>query len=72
MTATVLKTFITTLTAIDTTDGLLKHFIGFNILANDWREAEDIVKKQFPYLAIHGEKIVEYDMNFNVIDDSLN
>jgi hypothetical protein len=62
-----MKTFITTLIAIDTTDGLIKQFVGCDILANNWEEAEEIVKSQFPYLAIHGEKIDEYDMNFKLI-----
>jgi hypothetical protein len=56
-----MKTFITTLLAIDKTDGFTKKFFGQNILANNWEEAEAICKTHFPYLKVHGELICELD-----------
>jgi len=32
-----MKTYLTALQAIDNTDGLLKQFIGQNIIANNWQ-----------------------------------
>jgi len=67
-----MKTYITTLQAIDNTDGLLKQFIGQNIMANNIDEAEEICSTSFPYLFVLGEKICEYDENMNEVDVSLN
>jgi len=67
-----MKTYITTLKAIDNTDGLLKQFIGQNIMANNIDEAEEICIKQYPFLSVLGEKICEYDENMNEVDFSLN
>jgi len=67
-----MKTYITTLQAIDKTDGLLKQFIGQNIMANNIDEAEEICITSYPYLEVLGEKICEYDENMNEVDVSLN
>jgi len=67
-----MKTYITTLQAIDNTDGLLKQFIGQNIIANNFDEAEAICNVLHPYLSVLGEKICEYDENMNEVDVSLN
>jgi len=67
-----MKTYITTLQAIDNTDGLLKQFIGQNIMANNIDEAEEICINSFPFLSVLGEKICEYDENMNEVDVSLN
>jgi len=67
-----MKTYITTLQAIDNTDGLLKQFIGQNIMANSHNEAEEICINSFPFLSVLGEKICEYDENMNEVDVSLN
>jgi len=67
-----MKTYITTLQAIDNTDGLLKQFIGQNIMANNFDEAEEICNTQYPFLSVLGEKICEYDENMNEVDVSLN
>jgi len=67
-----MKTYITTLQAIDNTDGLLKQFIGQNIIANNIDEAEEICNNQYPFLSVLGEKICEYDENMNEVDVSLN
>jgi hypothetical protein len=56
-----MKTFVTTLLAIDQTDGFTKKFFGQNILANNWEEAEQICKTHFPYLKIKGELVCELD-----------
>jgi len=47
-----MKTYITTLQAIENTDGLLKQFIGQNIMANNIDEAEEICSTSFPYLEV--------------------
>jgi len=67
-----MKTYITTLQAIDNTDGLLKQFVGQNIMANNIDEAEEICSNQYPFLIVLGEKICEYDENMNEVDVSLN
>jgi len=67
-----MKTYITTLQAIDNTDGLLKQFIGQNIMANNIDEAVFICNTLLPYLEVLGEKICEYDENMNEVDVSLN
>ena len=67
-----MKTYITTLNAIDKNDGLIKLFVGQNILANNWDEAEEICIECFPYLTILGEKICEYDENIKEILLNLN
>jgi len=67
-----MKTYITTIQAIDNTDGLLKQFIGQNIIANNFDEAEEICINQYPFLSVLGEKICEYDENMNEVDVSLN
>jgi hypothetical protein len=56
-----MKTFVTTLLAIDQIDGITKKFFGQNIMANNWDEAEVICKTHFPYLKIHGELLYELD-----------
>ena len=67
-----MKTFITTLLAIDQTDGFTKKFFGQNILANNWEEAEQICKLHFPYLKVHGQLVCELEektlkeINFNL------
>jgi len=67
-----MKTYLTALQAIDNTNGLLKQFIGQNIMANNFDEAEEICINQYPFLSVLGEKICEYDENMNEIDVSLN
>jgi hypothetical protein len=68
-----MKTYITTLLAIDKTDGFTKKFFGQNILANNWDEAEEICKTHFPYLTIHGELICELnEENLTEVNFSLN
>lgn len=55
-----MKTFYTTLEAIDPENGELKTWSGPRISANHMMEAE-ILKEQtgFGYLTIHGELIIE-------------
>jgi len=67
-----MKTYLTALQAIDNTDGLLKQFIGQNIIANNFDEAEEICINQYPFLSVLGEKICEYDENMEIVDVSLN
>jgi len=67
-----MKTYITTLQAIDNTDGLLKQFIGQNIMANNFDEAKEICNTSYPFLTVLGEKICEYDENMGIVDVSLN
>jgi len=67
-----MKTYLTALQAIDNTDGLLKQFIGQNIMANNIDEAEEICTNQYPFLSVLGEKICEYDENMEIVDVSLN
>jgi len=67
-----MKTYITALQAIDNTDGLLKQFVGQNIMANNIDEAEEICNNSFPFLSVLGEKICEYDENMDIVDVSLN
>lgn len=56
-----MKTFTTTLQAIDKTDGLLKTFVGKSIIANDENEAKVICNTFFPYLSVLGEHVAEID-----------
>ena len=56
-----MKTFITTLQAIDKADGLLKTFAGKSIIANDENEAKVICNTFFPYLSVLGEHVAEID-----------
>ena len=56
-----MKTFCTNLFALDLNDGTIKKFQGKNIIANNWDEAENICKKNFPYLEIEGELKMELD-----------
>lgn len=56
-----MKQFATTLQAIDKTDGLVKTFVGQNIIADNFDEANEIVKKFFPYICILGEIVKEID-----------
>jgi len=56
-----MKQFITTFQAIDKTDGILKTFVGQNIIANNEIEAKEICKINFPYLCIFGELVKEID-----------
>ena len=61
--------FVTMLNAIDKTDGKIKTFFGQEIIANDWNEAEEIVKNNFPYLTIHGQKVCEIDELTGKVDN---
>jgi len=56
-----MKTFVTALSAIDITDGIVKTFMGQNIIVSSWGDAKNIVKNNFPYLHIHGELVHELD-----------
>lgn len=56
-----MKKFCTNFFALDLTDGITKKFQGQNIPANNWNEAEQICKEQFPYLEIEGELVLELD-----------
>jgi len=67
-----MKTYITTLQAINNNNGLLKQFIGQNIIANNFDEAEKICINQYLFLSVLGEKICEYDKNMEIVDVSLN
>ena len=68
-----MKKFCTNFFALDLTDGIIKKFQGQNILANSWKEAEQICKEKFPYLEIEGElqlelcekKLKEINLNLN-------
>lgn len=68
-----MKKFCTNFFALDLTDRNIKKFQGQNILANSWKEAEQICKEQFPYLEIEGElqlelcekKLKEINLNLN-------
>jgi hypothetical protein len=61
-----MKKFCTNFFALDLTDGMTKKFQGQTILANNWQEAEQICKEQFPYLEIEGEKTLkEINLNLN-------
>ena len=51
---------------------MLKQFIGQNIIANNFNEAQKICSISFPFLSVLGEKICEYDENMNKVDVSLN
>ena len=42
---------------------MIKKFDGNRILANNWNEAEQICKEQFPYLTVYGELVCELDEN---------
>lgn len=57
-----MKQYITFFKAIDNTDGLIKTWVGQTILANSFKEAEEICSINFPYLSICGEKVAELDM----------
>lgn len=56
-----MKIFCTHLNAIDKSDGMIKKFDGNRILANNWNEAEQICKEQFPYLTVYGQLVCELD-----------
>ena len=56
-----MKTFCTNFFALDLNEGTIKKFQGVNIIANNWDEAENICKKNFPYLEIEGELQMELD-----------
>lgn len=53
--------FVTQLTAIDTTDGVTKNFLGEYIIANTFEEAEMICKTKKPYLTVIGQLVCEID-----------
>ncbi len=53
--------FATELQAIDKTDGIIKTFMGEYINANNFTEAENICKKEKPYLKVIGQLVCELD-----------
>jgi hypothetical protein len=56
-----MKTYVTTLTAINQVTRELVKFEGQRITATCWDEAEGIVRRHFPYLSVEGEFVCEID-----------
>lgn len=51
--------YITMMRAVCVESGELKTYIGADILANSWNEAEEYCRLYAPYLTVYGEKVVE-------------